>query len=513
MEPKTGQKPINVLSEYLTLWIRANSEEALPFDSFENLLPHPIAQKTVERWIFNCNYLYNRVGDLFYDNDLLPDNRAEREALISDIEGTFKTISEHTPLNLRAKLQTAVAYELSRDWPPFSTKSRNTVSKFERMVAAYSKRNPRFCTEHAQSLDALHAQILDEAAFYAALADHTEADAHALVTRCRALLPIWCAKEINPLMTLLIWSDQGAVTDLVKTLARAFRESPDFMQSDGSIDRWREATLEAQRAYIDSLDDDTDLTGLSVRQIGELLTARGFTLDTDERRPGLPRWLVGKSRLIWNIVVCAILGPSEAIGGGLVSRSSTASIPHRAAKRTHDECLSGEVLLRRRFSSGRVETVGRIDTDRVCAPGLWKVIGSVYDARAALPNSGNRERLAAPGTAFVQTRTFDERDAATEGVGDSRFHLELEVSLDKRDRATIIARDLNSKNGTWVLRVNKGTAPSEPACYVMAGRCGLTTREWSERLGVSGEQIEFVRELALERGDIINLPGSCFELV
>ncbi len=67
MQPKTEQKPINDLSEYLTLWIRANSEEALPFDLFENLLPHPIAQKTVERWIFNCNYLYNRAGDLFYD--------------------------------------------------------------------------------------------------------------------------------------------------------------------------------------------------------------------------------------------------------------------------------------------------------------------------------------------------------------------------------------------------------------------------------------------------------------
>ena len=93
MEPKSGRKPINVLAEYLTSWIRENSEEALPFDSFESLRPHRVAQKDVERWIFNCNYIYSRVGDFLYDENLLPDEAEKLGALIVSIERSFKAIS------------------------------------------------------------------------------------------------------------------------------------------------------------------------------------------------------------------------------------------------------------------------------------------------------------------------------------------------------------------------------------------------------------------------------------
>ncbi|MDO4437336.1 MAG: hypothetical protein Q4B77_05235 [Coriobacteriaceae bacterium] len=513
MEPKTGQKPINVLTEFLTSWIRENSEEALPFDSFENLLPSSIAQKTVERWIFNCNYLYHRVGDLMYDHYLFPDDPTSRNALIADIDATFKSISAKTPLNLRAKTSDAIVYELSRDWPPFCHNSRNTLAKFESMIQAYSSHNPAFCADRALELDAIRTEIIEEAAFYSALSERTKASGPALATQCRALLPIWCAKEINPLMTLLIWNDEAAIAQLVDALASAFANSPGYHHTSETIDMWREATLWAQRSYIENIDDDIDLTLLRVAQIGELLAATGFSLDHSDRHAEVPRWLLGKSRLIWNIVMCSILGPAEAVGELGASRSSTAGRRMCAPVPAPTGMLAGEVLLRRRFASGEVRTVDSIDIDRLHAPGLWKILGSEYDACASLPNSQHRERLIAPGACFVQTRTRNANGIPVEGTGDSRFHLELDIVFDQQRRASIVARDLDSKNGTWVWRSGGPKNPGIYTCFVLAGRNALSAAEWSTRIGVPVARIELTRELTLERGDIIHLPGSCFELI
>lgn len=510
MEPKSGRKPINVLTEYLTSWIRANSEEALPFDSFENLKPGRVAQKNVERWIFNCNYVYNRMGGIFYDRDVFPQDPGERANLIRSLDRAFKSISDTTPLDLRSKPSESIPYELSKDWPPFTENSRNTLERFESSLERFRAENPAFCEQHARVLAAAEAELRKEASHYALIAEEAGDGSRAFVTTCRTLLPIWCAKEINPLVTLLFWNDEDALAELVDELAASFSTQREFDASHArAIEAWREATLQAQALYIDDLDDDADLTALSVPEIGDLLANEDFSLDHGSSTAALPRWLLGKARLIWNVVVCTALGPEEAIGSAVPDGSSTAESAYAARAAHCPSCLTGEVLLRRRYNSGRVVTVDRLMLDTVCSPGLWRVIGSHYDARAPLPNSAYRMQFAALGASFVASEARDGAGKAIEGAGDSRFHLELAIEVDAHKHARVVVRDLDSKNGTCVLR----PSCTGLTCFAFPGRRHLSADDWARRLNVPVERVRMVDELALERGDIIQLADSCFEII
>lgn len=509
MKAKNGQRPINILSEYLTSWIRKNSEEALPFDSFENLRSGRVAQKNVERWIFNCNYLYNRVGDFLYECGLLPHTAHECATLIRSIDNAFKSISDNTPLDLRSKPTESIVYELARDWPPFSKSSRNTLSRFTRMLDAFRNQNPAYCAEHAVDLEELCSEIEDEAAFYAALETRLSTPTRSLATSCRTLLPLWCAKQLNPLFSLLIWSDEKAITELVDELADAFATQASASYGhDGAISAWREATLQAQASYIYNIDDDS-LADLSIPEIGRLLTDEGFSLDHDDVPAAAPRWLLGKSRLIWNIVICSILGPEEAIGCAQAGRTPTRESFHALPSAHTPNHLTGEVLLRRRFRSGRIETVERLALDNVYAPGPWKIIGSHYDPHAPLPNSVFRTHFNAPGVSFIASEVHNGKGDLVEGAGDSRFHLEVSLQLDSRKRVSIVARDLDSKNGSCILR----TTGRELICYAFPGRCNLTANDWARRLDIPEEHVLLADEVVLERGDTIKLADSCFELI
>lgn len=507
MEPKSGQKPVNVLAAYLSSWIRENSDEALPFDSFETLRSRRIAQKNVERWIFNCNYLYNRVGDILYDDGLLPETKDECERLIASIDTSFKMISDTTPLDLRSKPAEAIKYELSKDWPPFCENSRNTLPRFEQAFQTFEKEQPALFRNYPDKLQLLKHDLEDEATYYEELSSRIEPGSRSLATTCRVLLPIWCAKEINPIVTLLIWNDESAITELAGLLRDAFLQQQPSQEE--SISSWHAATMQAQTAYLNEFDDDCDLTMLSIREIGALLDTRGFSLDQDETPRELPRWLLGKTRLIWNIVICSILGPAEAVGGAGARQTPTLSAKLVPYSHSSNNSLEGEVLLRRRYHNGRVETVDRLLLDSVCSPGLWKVIGSHYDPNAPLPNSRFRNQYAHLGASYISSETFDVSGNPVEGVGDSRFHIELSIEIDEHGRGRFVARDLGSKNGSCILRTSK----SGLACYAFPGRRHTTNETWANRMGINVEDIHMVHEVSLERGDIIQLASSSFELI
>lgn len=154
-------------------------------------------------------------------------------------------------------------------------------------------------------------------------------------------------------------------------------------------------------------------------------------------------------------------------------------------------------------------TIDRLMLDSVCSPGLWKVIGSHYDAHAPLPNSAYRTQFITLGASFVASEVRDGTGKLIEGTGDSRFHLELAIEIDAHKHARMVARDLDSKNGTCVLR----TSCTGFTCFAFPGRRHLGVDDWAERLGVSAEHVCLVDELILERGDIIQLADSCFELI
>ena len=128
---------------------------------------------------------------------------------------------------------------------------------------------------------------------------------------------------------------------------------------------------------------------------------------------------------------------------------------------------------------------------------------------APLPNSAYRSQFAHLGAAYVASEFSHADDTEREGSGDSRFHVELTLELDQSSNVSIVLHDLDSKNGTCVLRTGAGRA----TWFAFPGRRHLAAADWAERLGIPEGDVLLVRELALERGDIIQLANSCFELI
>lgn len=511
MGPKGKQKPINVLTEFITTWIRRNSAEALPFDSFESLRNRRITQKDVERWIFNCNYTYYRLGNLLYQTGALPNEQDALQRILDDLDTTFKSISDSTPLNLRSRPNDAAAHELARDWPPFQPESRNTLDRLTEQLAAFAHAQSSTIPHLEQTLHAFSDRMTAEAQLFAELRAASARASHALATRCRALLPLWILADINPMMSLLLWDDEDSVSQLVDLLRASFsswhEQGP---EATVLAERWRSATLRAQALYLENIDDE-DPEERSLPELATMLKNAAFSLDDEQPPAGLPRWLLGKSQLIWNVVICTILGPSETVGPTGPVRDATVSphplpLPLQPITAT---ALAGEVLLRRRYRTGRIETIDRLMLESVCSTGLWHVIGGHYDSHAPLPQSAFRDQYLHLGAAYVHSELLDAKGGLIEGAGDSRFHVELSLRVDDRSHARIVARDVGSKNGTSVVRSTEAGVH----VFALSGRRRLSRADWAERLGLDECQITTVDELELQRGDIIQLAGSCFELI
>lgn len=511
MESKNEKKPINVLAEFLASWIRANStEDAAPYDSFETLGQRRVGQKDVERWVFNCNYLYYRIGEFLLEHDLLGDGPDQCVERLAFLEQNFKSIKDSNPLNLRSKQNDAIEREFAKDWPPLCEGSRNQLARLERALGALEERYADDLLPRQAELDALLLELADERDFYQDLAADAgdKSGRDALLERCRALLPLWCVKQVNPLYSLLIWDDRDAVERLAQLLADSF-EDAGFPSYDGSRkqDSYIGLVLRAQEAYSEGLgEDEVDLRDLPIRKITGLLEGEFFSLEHPSGSKRLPSWLLGKSQLIWNVVICSILGPREAICGSSPARTMTSAVER--PDDNPDE-LSGEVLLRRRFNDGRLETVDRLSVDEVQTSGLWKVIGSVYDENASLPRSEYRNHYDNLGSLFIGSRRFDRSGRLVEGAGDSRFHVELSIQIDESGSKRIVLRDLGSKNGTYVARQERG----ETRYYLLKSRSSVTTEQWCEKIGASPSQVSRVDQISLRRRDIIQLCGSSFEII
>lgn len=509
MGPKSKRKPINVLTGFITTWIRRNSTEALPFDSFESLRGRYSMQKDVERWIFNCNYTYYRLGNLLYQTGSLPHKPDELHGMLDNLGTTFKSISDATPLNLRSRPNDAAVHELARDWPPFQPESRNTLDHLDENLSSFASAYRILIPSLEETLASFSHDLTAEARLFSELCATCAQGSRALVTRCQILLPLWILADINPMMSLLLWNDVEAVQQLVNLLFESFSSWNSAGSGDITmLERWRSVTLHSQTRYLEAIDDD-DASEQSLSELAAMLDAAGFSLDEEQPAEGLPRWLTGKAQLIWNIVLCTILGPGEMVGSTGSVRGSTASVCSKLPQAHGAGALRGEVLLRRRYHTGRIETIDRLLLDAVCAPGIWHVIGDHYDAHTPLPTSDYREQYLHLGTAYVQSELLDAQGSLAEGAGDSRFHVELTVRMDGQGRAHIVARDLGSKNGTHITR-GEG---SDLHVFAFPGRRHLTSAAWAERLDIDEARITMVIELELERGDFIQLAGSCFELI
>ena len=135
------------------------------------------------------------------------------------LDASIKSIRDSNPLNLRSKQPAAIVGELGKDCPPFCKKSRNDVSKLAPQLRAFAQTFAPSVPGLPKALQDFATELAEEAHYYRSVAQR-ESGANAegtVVARCRKLLPVWCAKEINPLFTLLMWQDEQAVPSSPKS--------------------------------------------------------------------------------------------------------------------------------------------------------------------------------------------------------------------------------------------------------------------------------------------------------
>lgn len=521
MKAVNDMKPVNVLARYIAAWIKDHSSDGKPFSSFETLRDDAIEQKDVERWLLNCNYTYYRLGEALFVADLFPESAEGTRELLHFLDEDVKSIRDTNPLKLRSKQPAALVDELGKDWPPFRKGSRNTVSKAARALQSCATRASTGNPDLFDHLEIFASELTEETRWYQALARRTAG--RPVADRCRALLPLWCAKEINPLFSLLLWEDEHAVSELADELSRSFAANgyPSF---DGGSrhDAYQGVVSISQQLFKTGLNasDGRDPRALSIPHIADLLEYDLFSLERPCPLSQLPAWLPGKALLIWNVAICSILGPREALRPLGLNRTATTLKP--ASSASLFPAARGEVLLRRQLQGGECELVSSVDLSEPeprgtvalnvdsSAERLWLVLGSTYDEAARIPDPLVGAETSIAGR-FCATARLDSRGNQIEGMGDSRYHAALTLSRSEGHEGEWSPRllDLGSKNGTYVVRMAGGHA----TYYVLQARSPLRADAWAERMHVPACDVHVVDWLELMRGDLIQLCGSCFELL
>lgn len=505
-------KPINVLTRFIATWIKEHSENGIPFSSFEVMRAKPTEQKDIERWILDCNYTYYRLGDTLFELDLFPDDEQDLQEFFAFLDRKMKSIRDSNPLNLRSKQPEALVGELQKDWPPFCKRSRNDVTKIAPELRALGLRFSNTIPQLPAALKVFAQELAEEAHWYRQLERRIPGTEN-VSERCRSLVPIWCLKEINPLFTLLIWRDERAINELCQQLSEAFSANGYLPFEGGSRhDAYRGVVRLSQQYYLDGLAEASgnDLSTRSISELAHILQSEFFSLDHPVPSSVLPSWLFGKALLIWNVVICSILGPRFAIRPSQLNRTATYL---DATPQPHvSDALSGEVLMRRRYLTGEIETVasinlhGRPDAQNTRPATCWRILGSKFDEQARIPAlpCDNACRIR---DIFVPTSRFDSMGNQIEGIGDSRYHAVLYIAH-CIEGDSLVLQDLGSKNGTYVVRL----CQNHIQYIVLAHRATESVDEWAKRMHVPTDAVHMADKVVLRRGDLIQLCGSCFEI-
>lgn len=506
------EKPVNVFARYVTEWVASHGgTEEPPFDSFEALSGARVEQKDVERWLLNCNYAYFRLGDLLFSRDLLPDDATGLADALALLDVHLKSIRDSNPLKLRSREPEAIVAELAKDWPPFVRGSRGTLRRLHDALEALEASPLGARPGVREALRDFSSRMGREAEWYGRLAAGRKGMGVAAVAAvARRLLPVWCLVGANPLYTLGMWHDADAVDELAGLLEESFRVNGMGMPGSGAHGAFRSATLASQEAYLAALASADGrgeaLAKRPVPEVARVLEREFFSLDRPCVSRDVPAWLQPKAQLVWNVALCSVLGPGEAVRTLRVAPTATSLAPHVTAGAR--AALRGEVLLRRRHPDGTSETIASLSLGEGTPEGLWRVLGSSLDPNAKVPKTRYRDRYDALGEAFVATAAYDRRGNLAEGAGDSRYHAEIAVE-GTAGGPRLVLRDLGSKNGTYVSRTEAGRR----RVIAMPCRTLATAADWAGALGVDEGEVTLSGTVELRRGDVIHLCGSSFEVI
>lgn len=304
-------KPIEILKVAFSAFLSAtqSSEGDLETSAFASPERQALARgnyAAVDALLFNANYWRAAYEDRIVEACATADETLICLEAVSVWNKNTLRLNHLSPNEVRATFE--------RFCPPFAVnqrrgsqhkarKGKGPLPEFRLALDALADQGAT-----ATSIDALH-RVLEameeEAATYEGLAPTGSIDA------LHVILPAWCLQNRIELVSEPWWDDSLVMGVIIDALARCFR---DLNFADPVCQYFTEACYEALDAYHRDLTSDPSPLGeLSIKQLVALVQEARDTqpnFETDGYGRALPSWLISKEQLIWNVLVCAVYGPT-----------------------------------------------------------------------------------------------------------------------------------------------------------------------------------------------------------
>ena len=264
-------------------------------------------QVSVDRLLFNANYW----RAAYEDRIVAACSRAD------DARDCLRAVSvwnTHT-LRLNTLRPDEVVETFERFCPPFALNNRRgsdarkgtgkgPIADFKGCVERISEHES---PANAAALQRIVADMEAEARGY------DEGGATGSLDALYAVLPAWCLQDRIESVRGNWWDDCDVMTLVAKSLHDRFlRDGHGDAVCQYFLDSCNEA-IDSYQRYVSS--EPSPYAGHSMSELVEIVHAARQEhpdSETDGYGDELPAWLIGKEQLIWNIIVCAVYGPSSA---------------------------------------------------------------------------------------------------------------------------------------------------------------------------------------------------------
>lgn len=264
-------------------------------------------QAALDRLLFNANYWCAA-----YESRII---EACEDA--SDARNCLRAVSVWTThtlkLNTLSPEDTVATFE--RFCPPFalnkrrgSRSTRNSgkgpLPDFARAIEAAAAHEPQSAIT---ALQGILADMEAEAAVY------RQVDTRGSLNALYAVLPAWCLQDRIALVNGAWWDNYDVMSTIIDALYTRFIE---LGFGESTCRYFLDSCYEALDTYYRDLSDEScryidwpipDLVAMIERVREEYPS-----FETDGYGGDLPKWLISKEQLIWNVLVCSLYGPASA---------------------------------------------------------------------------------------------------------------------------------------------------------------------------------------------------------
>lgn len=309
-------KPIEIVKTAISAYLAFSFGEYRPIAASSSPAVQPESddkkglqrgtQSAVDRLLFNANY-----WRAAYEQRIVAACDKPEDALTC-----LQAVSVWTahPLKLNTLSPDEVVATFERFCPPFALNNRRgshetsrtgkgPLPDFRRAIEAVSATESPAAI---QKLQAILSAMENEADTYEALGS---SPLKALMT----ILPAWCLQNRIELVSGTWWDDCAVMETLINALHSRFLA---LGFGEQACRYFLDSCYEALDAYHRDLSSEpSPLNKLEIPQLVALVRNAQEAypnFEADGYGGSLPNWLISKEQLIWNVLVCALYGPSCA---------------------------------------------------------------------------------------------------------------------------------------------------------------------------------------------------------